>query len=190
VALVTLDLLTLTRQVTVAARTAVERDTGIPGSHVMISATHQHTGPVMTRDSARDDLDGGSSAASRAYTERLPNLISHAVREAASRLAPARILAARTRVENLAYNRRFWMDDGTVGWNPAKLSPHILAPAGPHDPEIGILHFESLDQAPRPIACYVNYAMHPDTTGGHQDQRRLSGMARPGSRAGSRTPRW
>jgi hypothetical protein len=166
VALVTLDLITLPRAVALSARAAVERETGIPGSHVMISATHQHTGPVMTRESVRDELDGGGSPIARTYTERLPSLIARSVHEAANRLAPARMRATSTRVENLAYNRRFWMDDGTVGWNPPKLSPHIVAPAGPHDPEVGIICFETLDQTPRTLACYVNYAMHPDTTGG------------------------
>jgi hypothetical protein len=60
------------------------------------------------------------------------------------------------------------MRDGTVGWNPGKLNPNIVMPAGPNDPEVGILY------AAKPgaksytdsIATFVNFAMHPDTTGG------------------------
>jgi neutral ceramidase len=166
VALVTLDLISFPRAVALAARTAVEKETGIPTTHVMISATHQHTGPVLSRESTRDDLDGGGSSPAKTYTEGLPALVARSVREAADRLTPARLKATRTQVENLAYNRRFWMADGTVGWNPPKLSPDIVAPAGPHDPEVGIMVLETLDKTPRPLACYVNYAMHPDTTGG------------------------
>jgi hypothetical protein len=58
------------------------------------------------------------------------------------------------------------MEDGTVGWNPSKLSPKIIAPAGPHDPEVGTLFLETTEQNPRAVAAVVNYAMHPDTTGG------------------------
>ncbi len=165
-ALVTLDLLTFPRATAQAARSLIEKETGIRGDHVMLSATHQHTGPVVARESARDDLDGGSSAAGQAFTERLPALIAGAVADAKARLAPARATVVRTAVENLAFNRRFWMDDGTVGWNPPKFSPHIVAPAGPHDPEVGVLYLATPEKAPRPIATYVNYAMHPDTTGG------------------------
>jgi len=167
-AVVTLDLLTLPRATTQAARELIEKETGIPGAHVMLSATHQHTGPTLTRESARDDFDGANSLPGVAYTQRLPAMIARAVSEAHAKLAPARALAAKTRVENLAFNRRFWMADGTVGWNPPKLSPQIVAPAGPHDPEIGFLHFTTIEKTPKPLAAYVNYAMHPDTTGGRK----------------------
>jgi hypothetical protein len=69
-------------------------------------------------------------------------------------------------VENLAFNRRYWLDDGKLAWNPPKLDPRIVAPAGPHDPQVGVLAFDSLEKVPRPLATWVNYAMHPDTTGG------------------------
>ena len=91
-------------------------------------------------------------------------MIAQAVADANARLTPARAFAAKGRVENLAFNRRFWMDDGTVAWNPGKKNLHIVAPAGPHDPEVGVLYFA--DAAEQAIACFVNYAMHPDTTGG------------------------
>jgi len=167
-ALVALDLLAFSRTTALAAREAIEKETGIPGAHVMLSATHQHTGPVLTRDSPRDDLDGASSAPGTEYTRRLPGLIAQAVREAQAKLAPARALATKTRIENLAYNRRFWMEDGTVAWNPPKLESRIVAPAGPHDPEVGMLHFTTAGKTPAPLAIYVNYAMHPDTTGGRK----------------------
>jgi hypothetical protein len=60
------------------------------------------------------------------------------------------------------------MRDGSVGWNPGRLNPNIVMPAGPSDPEVGILYFEPpTAQGPaQAIATYVNFAMHPDTTGG------------------------
>jgi hypothetical protein len=58
------------------------------------------------------------------------------------------------------------MKDGTVGWNPGKLNPNILKPAGPIDPEVPMVYFESPDR--KPLLTYVNYAVHLDNVGGVQ----------------------
>ena len=160
-AIVVCDLISLPRHTVVDARALIEKQTGI--ADVLLAATHTHTAPVLNRESSMDELVGGTTDLSRSYTAQLPALIARAVADASARLAPARAFAAKGRVENLAFNRRVWMDDGTVAWNPAKLDPRIVAPAGPHDPEVGVLYFSD---AAKDIACFVNYAMHPDTTGG------------------------
>ena len=85
----------------------------------MISATHTHTGPVLD--------PSGASAANRPvvkdYLAGLPAKIAEAVRRAEARLTPARVFAACGREDSIAFNRRFHMKDGTVGWNPGKLNP-------------------------------------------------------------------
>jgi hypothetical protein len=58
------------------------------------------------------------------------------------------------------------MIDGTVGWNPGKLNPRILKPAGPIDPDVAIVYFESDDKEHVPLATYVNYSVHLDNVGG------------------------
>jgi neutral ceramidase len=60
------------------------------------------------------------------------------------------------------------MRDGTVGWNPGKLNPKIVMPAGPIDPEVGVLYVEQpgAKGPAQSVAAFVNFAMHPDTTGG------------------------
>lgn len=166
VAIVICDLLTLPRQTIVAARKLIEQQTGIPAANVMIAATHQHTGPVVARESARDQLDGGASEAGLRYTELLPALIARNVAEANRKLAPSRISAALGHEEKISFNRRFLMRDGTVSWNPRKQHPDIVRPAGPIDPEVGVLHFDT-PQA-KPVATFINFALHPDTTGGTQ----------------------
>lgn len=164
VALVVCDLISLPRRTVTEARKLIEKATAIPASHVMISATHTHTGPVVARESARDDLDGGSSDLGRRYTEALPGLIARGVAEANKQILPARLLAARTKEEHLSFNRRFFMRDQTVSWNPRKLHPDIVKPAGPIDPDVEVLYFAT--SGAKPIATYVNFAMHPDTVGG------------------------
>ena len=51
-----------------------------------------------------------------------------------------------------------------MSWNPRKQHPDIVKPAGPIDPELGVLYFETAQA--KPLATYVNFALHPDTVGG------------------------
>jgi hypothetical protein len=165
-AIVVCDLLSVPRQTVVAARKLIEEQTDIPGSNVMISATHQHTGPVVARESARDQLDGGASDAGRRYTESLPALIARSVVEANRKLTAARFSAAVGREEKISFNRRFLMRDGSVSWNPRKQDPDIVKPAGPIDPEVGVLYLDTPQS--KPLVTFVNFALHADTTGGTQ----------------------
>jgi neutral ceramidase len=165
-AIVICDLITMPREVTGEARELIAKQTGIPGDHVLIAATHTHTAPVLFRNAPRNDFDGGGSETSRAYTVGLPAQIAKSVADANAMMAPAALRAGSPRVENIAFNRRFWMQDGKVAWNPRKLDPNIVAPAGPHDPDIGVLAFDKMEKTPQPVATFVNYAMHPDTVGG------------------------
>lgn len=158
------DLISLPRHTVLEARRLIAEQTGIPAGHVMLSATHTHTGPVIARESAMDDLVGGSGELARKYTADLPAHIANAVRQAFARRAPTRATFARETEDRLAFNRRFWMRDGTVGWNPGKRNPNTIRPAGPIDPEVGVVYFETPDRAPQ--LTFVNFAMHTDTTGG------------------------
>ena len=168
VALVALDLISTTRWMVDAARQEIEKTTALRGDHVMISATHAHTGPVLAKRGAREAAQGGESEVSQNYSLRLPKLIAESVRLAASRLERARVAAGIGREEHLSFNRRYFMKDGTVRWNPGKLNTNIVRAAGPIDPDVGVVLFEApRDQATAlAIATYVNFAMHPDTVGG------------------------
>jgi neutral ceramidase len=158
-ALVALDLITTPRDLVDEARHQIERVAGIPGSSVMISATHSHTGPVLDLSSPF----GGQSDLVKRYRASLPGKIAEAVRRSRSRLTPARALSAHGRESSIAFNRRFHMKDGTVGWNPGKKNPNILKPAGPIDADVPLVLFESMDR--KPLAAYVNYAVHLDNVG-------------------------
>jgi len=167
-AFVALDLISTTRPMVEASRREIEKTTVVRGDQVMISATHAHTGPVLAQRGAREATQGGEADLSQRYSVGLPKLIAESVRLAAARLQPARAFAAIGREERLSFNRRFFMRDGTVGWNPGKLNTNIVKAAGPIDPEVGVVYFESPrgKEVPQPIASYVNFAMHPDTVGG------------------------
>ena len=68
-------------------------------------------------------------------TERLVKVIA----SAQANLQPAELQAGITRREGLTFNRRYWMKNGKVAFNPGQLNPNIVRPAGPSDPEVGIL---------------------------------------------------
>jgi hypothetical protein len=163
-ALVALDLIGTSRHFVETARQEIERTTGIPGSHVMISASHSHTGPILAKTSTRYDTQGGKNDLAVEYMAKLPGLIAQSVRQANERLAPAKLSVATGYVDGLAFNRRFHMRDGTVGWNPGKLNPNIVRPAGPTDPELPVVFIESANA--QPIATYANFSIHLDTVGG------------------------
>jgi len=167
-AFVVLDVISLTRAITDQARAGIEQAMGIKGDHVMISATHAHTGPELAHRNQRSAAMGGQRQLAVEYTESLPQQVVLAVQSAHQQLAPARLSVAEGRCENLAFNRRYFMRDGSVGWNPGKLNPQIALVAGPNDPAVGILYVERAGvRDPRQgLATYVNFAMHPDTTGG------------------------
>lgn len=167
-AVVTLDLIEVPRAVTDSARAAITRDGGPPGPLVLISATHTHTAPELAWPGQVSAIPGEAAPAVQAYTTALPEKIAACVRRAMENLQPARLSVARGRCDDLTFNRRYILRDGSVGWNPGKLNPHIVRPAGPSDPEVGVLYVEKPEATgpAQSLATYVNFAMHTDTTGG------------------------
>ncbi len=165
-ALVSLDLISTPMAMVEEARREIEKVTSIRGADVMISATHAHTGPVLQGRGAREDAFGGKNPLARAYGEALPGKIAESVRRAEKALGVARIAAGHGHESSIAFNRRFHMADGSVGWNPGKNNPGILKPAGTIDPDLAVVYFEADGKDRTPLAIYVNYAVHLDNVGG------------------------
>ncbi len=163
-ALVSLDLITTRRHHVEAARRLIQERTALPGAQVMISATHAHTGPVLATLSDRRIGQDGPNKLVETYSENLPLWIAEAVEQAAARLEPIEVLSAVGVEDSLAFNRRFHMQDGSVGWNPGKLNPRIVKVAGPIDPDVGVVYLRTRKGGS--LAAYVNYAVHLDNVGG------------------------
>ncbi len=119
----------------------------------------------MGRFTARDLLGGGSKIA-KDYAAELPGKLADAVKKADAARKPAKVSFGCGKEDGLAFNRRFHMTDGSVGWNPGKKNPKIVRPAGPTDPGVPVVFVETDEKQPKPIAAYVNFAMHLDTVGG------------------------
>jgi hypothetical protein len=163
-AIVSLDLITTRRSFVQDARRLIEASTDIPGDHVMISATHAHTGPVLASESTLDEARGGKDELVLQYSRTLPAFIADSVVKANAQLQEAQAQGAIGVEDSIAFNRRFHMKDGTVGWNPGKQNADIIKAAGPIDPEVPFVFFSNTEGAA--LATYVNYAVHLDNVGG------------------------
>lgn len=156
VALVSCDLATVTAGVVDPAKEMIERETGIPPSHVLVCATHTHTGPEMRAD--------GVVPVCPPWVEALPGRIAEAVIQSSRNLVSAHLRLGRTRVEGYAYNRLYRLEDGREVFGVWGSDKKMLGPAGPIDPELQTL--AATDEAGNPLAMAVNFALHPDVIGG------------------------
>jgi len=157
-AVVVCDLIGLNPEVTSPARDMIQARTGIPRDRAIICCTHTHTGPVV----ATEETFFGKP--DPAYVDVLTRNIADATQLAWQRRQPATLRAGRARAEGIAFNRRYWMKDGRLRTNPPFQSPDIVRPAGPVDPEVGVLL--ASDASGKPIALLSNFALHPDQVGG------------------------
>ena len=111
------------------------------------SPAHAHTGPVLAEPGAYAAATGGDNKAGEGLHG--PNCRRGSPRRwrrRTPRRSRRRRSAASARKTPLAFNRRFHMTDGTVGWNPGKLNPKILKPAGPVDPSVPVVQFVTADK--------------------------------------------
>jgi hypothetical protein len=164
VAIVSCDLSRINAGIVSIARGLIYKSTGIAIDHIMIGATHTHTGPVILDKENKDKLREKSNEHLDKYISKLPGLIEESVIKANNALAPAKMSIGIGHEESISFNRRYFMTDGTVGWNPGKMNPKIIKPAGPIDPDVFVLYAETPDG--KAISTYVNFALHLDNVGG------------------------
>jgi neutral ceramidase len=171
IALVFCDLVGVSLNVTTNARALASSRTGIPVSHIMICATHSHTGPLF-EGPLREYFHQAAFAKKASdpceqldYPAFLIEQIAKVIATAQANLQPAQLQAGIAKQEGLTFNRRYWMKDGKVVFNPGRLNPNIVRPAGPSDSDVGIL-LARTPSAPEPFAGLTVFAMHSDTVGG------------------------
>ncbi len=164
--IVVLDLSGTVRPIVEAARKLIQEQCGIEGDHVLISGTHTHTGPQQPRDSLMDDITKVNSPPGVAYTSSLPGLIAESVKQAKAKLAPVNASVAIGKAEGISFNRRILREGQQEAiWQPKTLTPKDR-PAGPVDPDVGVLLFQGSGADATPVASLLNFAMHPTSVGG------------------------
>jgi hypothetical protein len=160
-AIVVCDSCMIPREIMDVAKELASKTTGIPTSHILISATHTHSAPAVGSVFQTD--------AEPEYAQYLSQQIAKGITQAHSQLEPARIGWAVGKDEDDIFNRRWYLKEGTMPPNPwgkfdqVKMNPKagssdLIKPAGPIDPEVPIVSVVALDG--RPIALLANYSLH------------------------------
>jgi len=145
--IVSCDLLVVHPDLVQRVRQDASSRTGVPGENMLFCATHTHSGPpTCTYPDSPPML--------QAYVDNLAALLAGAILVAHDRLAPARFGFGRGEAR-IGVNRRLTRPDGVT----------VIAanPAGPLDPEVGVLRVDAADG--RPLAVVVNHACHPVVLG-------------------------
>jgi hypothetical protein len=164
VAFITLDVISLPHLLVMKSRALIYKQTGIAVNNIILNATHLHAGPQMN-PLFWDVVGGSAKLKSQEFAHKLPELILESVKSAISKIQPVHVSIGNVQETSISFNRRFLMKDGTFKTNPGKLNPNIVRPAGPIDPSLSMVYFESLDK--KPVAILVNFALHVAVVGGN-----------------------
>lgn len=144
------------------AKERASRESGLPTSHMLVSATHTHSAP-----SAMGCL---GSRLDPAYAAYLEPRIAAAISGAIQRLQAARIGWGVVEDWEHTFNRRwirrpdrlltdpFGATNVRAHMHPGHESPDALGPSGPVDPGLSVVGVETLDG--RPLAVLANYSQH------------------------------
>ncbi len=149
-------------------RERVEKLCGIKTENIMVAASHTHSGGPFSGFLAEEVADAPpfirelvvnhSALADPAYNEAVVNSVVTAIFEADRRKKDAVVSAGSGCEDNVSFNRRFRMKNGKVFTHPGKANPDIIEPAGPIDPEVGVVCARGQDGGIH--GCIVNFACH------------------------------
>lgn len=166
-AIVICDLCMIGGDVTGAAKSLVQEQSGLPAERILIAATHTHAAPRA--------IHIGTGKLDDEYHALLAEKIAAAVVEAEKNLAPAQVGFGSFEKPEFIACRRFLCEPGSVEANPfgeegeriksvAGRSSAVLEPAGPVDPQFSILSVRHADGPPSgrcpPLAVLGNFSVH------------------------------
>ncbi len=172
VCIVSCDLIGIARKETSRARLLISEKTKIPEDNIIICSTHTHTGPVMLPRV----MPGWENSIDEKWIALLPSRICSAALQADCSLKAAAMSCLSGFENNLSFNRRFLMKDGTFQTNPGVGNPDIDRPAGPIDPEVGIVAFGEDYCALEGLI--INFTLHLDTVSGNNISADFVGVMR------------
>lgn len=172
VALVGIDALFIRKATVEAIRAEVEKACGIPAGSIMISASHSHsagpTGFFLPGELANADdlvkhlIADETVIANPEYLAKVQKEIIDAIVAADAALTPARCGVGFGHEDKVSFNRRFLMKNGESWTHPGQGNPEIVRPAGPIDPQVGVVGAWSAEDG-RFLGCIVNFACHATT---------------------------
>ena len=136
-------------------RARISAKTGVPVSHIMLAATHTHTGA-----SGYEENSGAPGEPETArYTDKC--IINAAVKAYESMCEGYALGTAKGTEPRMSFNRDCILDDGSIRSIPgAGAKEHIVGYLGTVDHDVHVMRVDNEKGAP---ACFiVNYANHPD----------------------------
>jgi len=159
-AFVVMDIIHVSRYSTDLIRKRVNELTGIPEGNIMVGATHTHTGSSTDR---KTGVPGSWNDENVILTAKKA---ADAIVMAYNNRVDAKIGYGNCEEFNVAFNRRYYMKDGSLKTNPGVLNPNVERSASPIDPQVGVLRVDNADGDP--IGVIVNFSVHPDVVGGNK----------------------
>ncbi|MCK9265446.1 neutral/alkaline non-lysosomal ceramidase N-terminal domain-containing protein [bacterium] len=173
ICLISCDLATLNSEITDKTRALLKERFSIPEDNVIICVTHTHTGPYVNKLST---LSPKNKTVNKEWLSMLPSYLCSATTHAMNSLDTTKVVWMKGREENVSFNRRYLMKDGTVKTNPGIGNPDIVKPIGPIDPDVGIVAFG--EDYLNIKGLVVNFALHLDTIGGNNISADFPGVMR------------
>ena len=174
VALVGIDALFIHRDTVKKVRRAIARKTGLAEDAILLGASHSHSSGPMSGvmpgqyDDApqlvQDLAYKHSTCADAKYLAKVEAALIEAVCAAHDSRVKVRAGIGKGLERTVAFNRRFRMRDGRTVTHPGLGNPGILEPAGPTDPEVGVIGV--WDEKGKLLGCVVNFACHATTSPG------------------------
>ena len=160
VILLSLDMLELREPGVTKVRTRISEKTGVPADHILVAATHTHTGPAVDLPIFYCPPD----LAVAAYTHERAIEAGIAAWNAREECT---LGSARMEEKRYGFNRDILMQDGSVKTNAGYGREGAVGTAGGVDHAFHLMRFDGADGKPR--AFFVNYANHPDCHGSHDN---------------------
>jgi hypothetical protein len=174
VAVVGVDALALRRETVDAVRRAITERTKIPAEAILVAASHSHSsGPIYGVWPGEYDYTSKlvqklayeqSTMVDLQYEALVGKQLVAAVCEADKSRVAARCGVAKGQEGQVSFNRRFRMNSGLSFTHPGQGNPAIVEPAGPIDPDVGVIG--AFDDQGRLLGCVVNFACHATTSPG------------------------
>jgi hypothetical protein len=158
--IITVDLVGVSRDLTVDVCRRIEKEFSIPRSAIAICASHTHSGPIVRENlEAMFALDAKETERVRRYGKELPDKLLALVHDAVESMAPARLAWGSGRA-TFAVNRRT---------NPEAKVPELRKQnslKGPVDHDVPVLALYGADNALR--AVVAGYACHATVLSGYE----------------------
>ena len=155
VILISVDVLSVERETAAVMREQISKATGVPVSHIIIAATHTHTGSSDHRVSGLCPAEPDTGA----YTAKC--IVEAGIAAWNDRREGAKIGAGRGEEKRMSFNRDCILDDGTIKSIPgAAAKDRIVGYLGKVDYDVFVMRIDGADGKPQ--GFIVNYANHPD----------------------------